>query len=251
MIDFIIPCHPKDFPSLELASKGILDNISCHNRLFVISNQDPNFKNVIHIPEQKYSKYITIEKIYNIWMSKNPNLAYRCKWIYQQFLKLLSGKIIDDVTESFVIVDSDTIFLRDVSFDIDKFNYSKASEYHWPYLDPVRNLLNIENTIGFSTISHHCIFNKNKLNKMINEIETRFNKPISDAVLDVINYNESSCFSEWDLYANYMLLNYPDMCDQRQLVWNNFAFIPNESDLNKLKKDNDFISCHAWMRGLE
>lgn len=251
MIDFIIPCHPKDFPSLKLSVIGILENISCCNKLFVISKENPNLNNVIYIPENDYFSYITLERIEEIWKTENSSLVYRSKWIYQQLLKLLSVKVIKDLTESFVLVDADTIFLRDVLFDVNKFNYSRVKEYHKPYENPTCNLLDIKNTIGFSTIAHHCIFNKEKIIKMIDEIENRFNKTFVDIILDIIDYNEGSCFSEWDLYANYMILNYPEMCQQRQLVWDNISFIPVKSHLDEFKKNYDFVSCHAYMRGIE
>jgi hypothetical protein len=217
MIDFIIPCHQKDFPSLKLCVNGIRKNISVCNRIFVVSAEKPDIDNIIHVSETEYSSYITKDKIEKIWLEKNPSLSYRSKWLFQQFLKLLSFKIIEDLTDSFVLVDSDTIFLRDVSFDLNKFYYSKAEEYHKPYLNPIKKLLNVEDTIGFSCISHHMIFNKEKLSSMIQEIEDRFNSNFVDIVLNIIDYNEGSCISEWDLYSNYMLLNHSEMCAQRQL----------------------------------
>jgi hypothetical protein len=251
MIDFIIPCHPKDFPSLKLSVRGIQQNISCCNRLFVISKEDPELENVIHIPEERYFSYITLERIEELWKTKNTSLVYRSKWIYQQLLKLLAVKVIEDLTESFVLVDADTIFLRDVIFDESKFYYSKVEDYHKPYNKPTCTLLGIENTIGFSTIAHHCIFNREKINQMIDEIEIRFNKTFVDVILDIIDYNEASCLSEWDLYANYMILNHSEMCQQRQLVWEDISFIPTKSHMEEFKEHLDFVSCHAYRRGIE
>lgn len=251
MIDFVIPCHPKDFPSLKLSVKGIQENISCCNRLFVISRENPNLNDVIHIPEEKYFSYITLERIEEIWKNKNLNLVYRSKWIYQQLLKLLTVKVIKDSTNSFVLVDADTIFLRDVVFDESKFYYSKVKEYHKPYIEPTCKLLGIENTIGFSTIAHHCIFHKEKIEEMIDGIESRFNKKFVDVILDIIDYDEASCLSEWDLYANYMIMNHSEMCENRQLTWEDISFIPVRSHLDEFKETYDFVSCHAYRRGIE
>jgi len=246
MIDFVIPCHPKDFPSLKLTISGIQKNISCCSRILVISNEDPQIDGVVYIDEKKYQTYITLDRVEKIWAEKNINLVYRSKWIYQQILKLLSTKVIDDLTNSFVLVDADTIFLRDISFDSKKFFYLKnPTEYHTPYLKPIKKLLEVENTIGFSTISHHSIFNKQKLNKMIKEIEKRFDNNLVDIILENIDYNEASCFSEWDLYANYMILNYPKICVHRQLVWEDISFVPFKSHLEEFKDYYDFVCCHA------
>lgn len=251
MIDFIFPCHPKDFPSLKIAVDGVKNNVSCCNRIFVVSKENPNIEGVIHFNEEAYYKYITKEKVEEIWSEKNPSLAYRSKWVYQQFIKLLSGKVIPDLTDSFVLVDADTIFLRDVSFDIEKFYYCRAKEYHKPYLEPIKKLFDIEKTIGFSTICHHMIFNKEKLNDMISEIENRFDSSFVDATLDILDYNQGSCMSEWDLYSNYMILNHPEMCENRQLEWSDIYIVPNEKHVEELKNHFDFVSCHAYMRGIE
>jgi hypothetical protein len=252
MIDFVVPCHPKDFPSLRLCISGIKQNISSLNKIFVVSDFDPEIDNVIHIPEQNYSVFIDRGKISEKFRTHSPHLLYRAKWVYQQFIKLYSAKVISELTDSYVVVDSDTIFLRDISFDPEKFYYCKAEEYHKPYLEPIKKLFNIEETIGFSAISHHMIFHKEKLNEMIQKVMDRFeSKSFFDTVLSVLDYAEASCMSEWDLYANYMILNYPEMCEQRQLRWEDISFIPVKSHLEEFKENFDFVSCHAYRRGIE
>ena len=250
MIDFVFPCHPKDFSSLRLTIEGVKKNISNYNNLFVISEEDPNIDGVIHFPEEKFSNLITKEEIRTIWEKKNKGLSNRAPWIYQQFLKLFSGSVIPNITESYVVVDSDTIFLKDVEFDDSKFYYCRAREYHIPYLNPIKKLLGIEETIGFSTICHHMIFNKKKLQDMISSIEKRFDKSFVESVLGVLDYNQLSGFSEWDLYANYMLLTSPEMCQQRQLSWADIRIIPNQEQMKELKTCFDFVSCHAYLRGV-
>lgn len=249
-MDFIIPCHPKDFSTLQLSVSGI-KNIKVNSRIFLISKKDPNIEGTIHIPENLFDEFVLKDDVRRKWEQNNKSLSHRSKWIYQQLLKILSYKVIKDLSESYVIVDSDTIFLKDISFDENKFYYCIAQEYHLPYLNPIKKLLNLEKTIGFSCISHHMIFNKEKMNMMIGEIEERFNKKFSDIVLDIIDYNEASCFSEWDLYSNYMITKHQEQTEQRQLKWANIPYIPSTQDLGYLKNQYDFISCHAYDRGLE
>jgi hypothetical protein len=252
MIDFVIPCHSKDFPSLNMSVNGIKENITCCNDIFVISTDDPNIDGVIHIPESRYFSYVDKEKIFKKFQLNNPSLLYRTKWIYQQFLKLYTAKVIPELTDSYVVVDSDTIFLRNVSFDINKFYYCKAQEYHKPYLNPIKILFDIEDTIGFSTICHHMIFNKEKLNEMISLVEKKYDsESFFDCVLSILDYGEASCMSEWDLYSNYMIKNYPDMCVHRQLKWDSISFVPVKSHLEEFKEEFDFVSCHAYIRGIE
>ena len=77
MIDFVFPCHPKDFSSLRLTIDGVKKNISNYNNLFVISEEDPNIDGVIHFPEEKFSNLITKEEIRTIWEKKNKGLSNR------------------------------------------------------------------------------------------------------------------------------------------------------------------------------
>jgi hypothetical protein len=96
------------------------------------------------------------------------------------------------------------------------------------------------------------IFNKKKINQLLEYIENRFDgKSFADCILDIVDYNEASCFSEWDLYANYMLIKYPEMCNQRQLIWKDIDFIPSNFDLDNFKIDYDFVSCHAYRRNIK
>jgi hypothetical protein len=245
-IDFLITCHEKDFPSLNLCINGIKKNISNLNNIFVISNKNPNIQDIIYISEDRYKPYIDIQKIIENFELQNSNFTYRSGWIYQQFLKLFSAKVIPELTDSYVIVDSDTIFIKPILFDPEKFYYCKADEYHIPYITSIKNILGIEKTIGFSTISHHMIFHKKILNEMIESVEKRFNSNLFfDCVLDSINYNEISTLSEWDLYSNYILINHPGMCEHRQLIWENIPYIPN---VNEMVKNIDFVSCHSYLR---
>jgi hypothetical protein len=245
-LDCLIPCHEKDFHSLGLCIDGIKKNIFNLNNIYVVSNKNPNIKGITYIPENNYKEYIDIQKIVKNFEYYNPEYSYRSGWIYQQFLKLFSAKVITQLTDSYVIVDSDTIFLKPILFDPSKFYYCIADEYHLPYITSIKKILGLEKTIGFSTISHHMIFNKIILNEMIENVKKRFkSNSFFDCVLSSIDYNEISSLSEWDLYSNYIIINHPEMCEERQLFWENISYLP---DLNLLDKNLDFVSCHAYLR---
>lgn len=247
MIDFVIPCHPKDFSTLELCVNGV-KQISNRRKIYVISKENPKLTDVNYISEKKYNKFFTLDKIEEIFEQRQSTYKYRSSWLYQQFLKLLCFKVIKKLSKSFVVLDSDTIFLRDVHFDRNLFYFSTAYEYHLPYIKPIEILLDTNKTIGFSCINHHMIFNKRKIEMLINYIENKFNNNFVDVILSIIDYNELSFFSEWDLYANYMILNHNKICVHKQLLHKDIPFIPTEEDLKILQNDYDFVSCHAWMR---
>jgi SAM-dependent methyltransferase/beta-galactosidase beta subunit len=247
--DFIFFAHEKDFLTLKISINYIKRNISSLNRIFVVSKKDPSIEGSVYISEERYSDHVDIVKIYDRFKLNQSKFSYRCGWIYQQILKLLSAQVIPELTDSYVVVDSDTIFLNDVSFSEEKFYYCKANEYHQPYIETIKKILGVDSTIGFSTISHHMIFNKKYLNEMIQDIQNRFeSNSLCDCILDNINYDELSSVSEWDLYSNYMITNHPEISENRQLIWKDISYIPNDSDLEDLRIDNDFISCHEYLR---
>jgi hypothetical protein len=246
--DVLIVCHEKDFNILSICVEQIRKNFSKLNNIFILSNKNPNIDQTIYISEDRYSPYINIEKIKKFYKDNNSDFLHRSGWIYQQILKLLSFKFIPELTDSYIVIDSDTLFLRDVEFNTEKFYYSISDEYHKPYLDTIKKLLNIDETIGFSTISHHSIFNKKFLNEMVNSIEKRFQLNLVDCVLKCIDSKELSSVSEWDLYANYMIINHSEICEKRQLKWKDINFIPNQNQLSKIKLVYDFISSHSWLR---
>jgi hypothetical protein len=248
-IDCLIPVHNKDFHSLNYCIKGIRNNILNLNNIFVVSNEDPKIDGVIYINESKYDEYVSLQKIIERYDREKSNFTYRSGWIYQQFLKLLSSKVIPELTDSYLVVDSDTIFLRPIYFDPRKFYYCRADEYHLPYIDTIKKLLGIEDTIGFSTISHHMIFDKKIMNEMIEFIEKNFNSnSIYECIMSVIDYNQLSSISEWDLYSNYIIKKHPHICEERQLFWQDISYVPCQNDLNHLKETLDFVSCHFYLR---
>jgi hypothetical protein len=252
VIDFVIPCHPKDIETVELGVYSI-QKLSCSNNVYLISPEDLKLKGTIQILDREFDSYCSLNIIKEIWKEKNERLSYRSSWIYQQLLKLNTHKIISDLTESYVIVDADTFIISDVDFDPNIFQYCIASEYHKPYLETYEKIMKRKPNSGFSFIYHHMVFNKKFVQELIDYIEKIHNKKLFDVIVDNINYNEASTFSEWDLYANWMWDNHKDLCVNRQLKYACTNNIPTKKSLDELqiKTDIDIMSAHAWIRGIE
>ena len=192
--------------------------------------------------ESEFDPMFCKESIRAEWTRRYPVFAWRAGWLYQQLLKLMCFKVISGLSESFVVVDSDTIFLRDVPFVPGKYYFCKTKEYHPPYLPPIRALLGVVETIGFSCVTHHSIFNSRFLQAMIGEIEARHRLPSVEAILRHLDFSEPSCFSEWDLYANYMILRHPKVTRRRQLRWADIKEQPSSVQLAAYAKKYDFVS---------
>lgn len=246
-LDFVIPSHPKDKNTLLLSVEGVKKHTNC-NRIFVVSPEDIRIKGVINIKDKNFEEHTRLEDIKQRWQKENRSLAHRSSWIFQQTLKIFAHRAIEDLTDNYVVVDSDTIFIRDVIFENNVFQYSKAEEYHMPYLETYSKMTKGRNSVGFSFIAHHMCFSKFYMEEMIKWVEELHGKKFMSVLLDSINYSESSTFSEWDFYGNYMLLNHKGFCSHRQLKWRDLDFIPRDNDMIELSREIDFISPHAWRR---
>jgi len=248
MIDFVVPCHPKDIDTAKLVVPCIREHTNSRD-IYIVSNDDPCIDDAIHVPESAYSEFFTLKQIKDRWESEHPPLAWRSGWIYQQLLKLFASKAIPNISETHVVVDADTMFVRDIVFDPDKFQYHKARDIHPPYVKSYRNLMKDQSKGFASFICHHMAFKSSIVDNLISYIESIHSQPFIDSVLGCINYREAStaCL-EYDLYGNYTLEHFGGIAEQRQMNWVDIPYIPTTDQLNEFATDYDFVSAHAYLR---
>jgi len=250
-IDFIIPCHPKDYSTLDLCIDGIQKYTNVKN-IYVISPQvfhSLHHHDIRHMNDLEYKDHTTYNQIKNRFDKENPKNAYRAGWLFQQTLKLFSHRVIEDLTEAYAVVDADVIFVRPIIFSIDMFQYCIGPQYHVPYSEMYLRLMKEVPLARFSFISHHMVFNEKIMDEIINYIEDIHNQSFMNVFLDCINFQETSGFSEWNLYGNFVFKNYRDYAVHRQLFWEDIDIIPNAYQLHTYGKFLDFVCPHAWLRG--
>jgi hypothetical protein len=250
--DIVIPCHPKDKESLVQAVKS-LRNLSKKRKIYIISPDKIDLgiqDEYNYISDSLFDTYFTICEIKKRWLIECPKFAYRSSWIYQQLIKLFCYKVIEDLTESFIFLDSDTMILRDINFDTNKFQFSIPKENHIPYKQSYKYMtgLNAEN---FSFISHHMMFKKEYLDEMINYIENLHGKKFFEILLDSIDYRIASGFAEQELYGNWVYCKHREICEYRQLKSSDVNYIPSDEQMKTLSQQFDLVSSHAWIRGIE
>ena len=163
----------------------------------------------------------------------------------QQLLKIYAPYIIKDLTEYYLILDSDTIFLRKVSmFEEDKPLYNTGSEYHIPYFIQMNKLHpSLYKVYERSGICHHMIFKKEYIEEIKNLIENFHKNELWKIILEKIDINElkNSGFSEYETYFTFIYLNHRESFKIRNLNWQNGNSIPSDSNL-------DYISIHWYIR---
>jgi len=151
---------------------------------------------------------------------------------------------IPDILERCLIIDSDTFFLKPTVFiNNNKCLYNYGTEYHKPYFEHMlkldKDLIKVDKTK--SGICHHMMFEKIYINKLINKIEEKHNDTFYNVFLKMVTEVTGSGASEYEIYFNYMLKNYSDNIETRQLNWT------NSNSLN-IHSNFDYISYHWYMR---
>lgn len=252
LTDCIIPFHEKDKDTIKYCCKSLFEILNI-KRIFLIGKKDLNIKNTFYINEDSLKNIVNLKYITSLWEKKNNSFKNRSGWIYQQILKLSSNEIIQDISEDFLVCDSDIIFLKNPYKDINNFlfPYQQAytKEYHKPYRLNYEILMKEKPESGISFINHHMVFNKKYLNNLKKFIENKNNIRWDLAILNSLDYNCFSNFSEYDLYGNWIFkyekekminikLNIKDI--------NNIA--TNEQILKYKNKNYDILSAQAWRR---
>jgi len=242
--DIVIPVGPNDINfidnTLQLNQKNILN----YRKIFIVTNTklitDINkFKDCVLIDENSFPFNIDTIKEY---LGDNE----RCGWYLQQLLKLYSGFVIPDILDNYLVIDSDTVFLKSTKFfenDIPLYNF--GTEYHVPYFIHMVTLYpTFAKVNNMSGISHHLIFQKHILNDLFKLVEEFHNKKFFEIFLLSIEKSQilGSGASEYEIYFNFLQKNYPSKYKIRELKWANVSRLPN-SDI-----DLDYVSCHWYMR---
>jgi len=246
LYDIVICVGPNDYNIINESINCNMKNIVGFRNIYIITPA-PSSINIINNNIKVINENIFPFNINELKkkFGKNNN---RVGWYLQQLLKLYSGNIIEGVMDNYLVIDSDTFFLKPISFIKDnKYILTLGYEYHKPYFEHMNKLNDeLKKTSPYSGISHHFIFNKILINEMFNFIENKHNSiPFWKIFIDNVKTNEMSGASEYEIYFTYLLLKHRDRIILRELVWDN---ITNLSQINK--KDYDYVSLHWYKRNV-
>ena len=149
-----------------------------------------------------------------------------------------------------MILDSDVIFYKFIRFfNDDNIPYfTTGNEYNKPYFKHMKKLYpTLKKMHTKSGISHHMMFNKKILEKLINDVESFHKIPFWKAFLNKVEFDKTDNYSrasEYEIYFNFVLKYFPKKYKIRELVWFNLK----QSDIEKYKNkyDIDFIGVHDY-----
>lgn len=236
--DVVVPVGPNDTTVIVNQLEYTKKNIIGYRNIYLIA-YDPTLsvEGCITIPETifPFSKE-TVETIHGK-MERNG-------WYLQQLLKLYAGLVIPDILERYLVIDSDTFFLKPTTFVKDgKCLYNYGSEYHRPYFEHMKHLdpRLSKQIAGKSGICHHMIFETKYVKEFMDIVEENHKDAFYKIFLSTVTDRLHSGASEYEIYFNYMIQNHSDKITIRGLSWKN-------TNRLEVTGNYDYISYHWYMR---
>ncbi len=183
-------------------------------------------------------------------------------WYLQQFLKIEYCR--QSSSRHCLVWDADTVPLRGFEF-LDAAGHiylTKAQEFHEPYFHTFKELFGVSAPSAQSFISQHMFVECAAMRSMCNLIEERHKVGHwTDALGTILEThpNRANLFSEYETYANYMLLYEPDKVVTRDLPWkrgetNRTWAVPSQQLDAARSAGQDFVAYESkdatWSRAL-
>jgi hypothetical protein len=240
--DIVVCVGPRDIgivtSSVSLNKKNIL---GYRNLYLVCADPTITIEGAITIDENIFP--FTMKDMEEKF-GKNP----RNGWYLQQLLKFYSGMVIPGILPQYLVVDSDTHFLKPTAFFTEekKQMLTTGTEFHKPYFSHMNRLHPIlKKTHPLSGICHHCFFDTECVSQLFTLVEEHHNNKnafweIFLQVIDKGGYLGSGA-SEYEIYFTYMYIYHRDKIHIRKLQWENTGQLDRG-------KNCDFVSVHWYMR---
>lgn len=208
-IDVMITAIAKDKAVLPLVIEGVRRNLRHPiNAIRVVAPDDPGLRQLCKslgcefVDEEAALPGVKDRIDYKVGTQN------RRGWLFQQLLKL-SGDTLTSQSH-YLVIDADTVLVTPQTFERrGQPLLLHSDEFHRPYFEVVESLLGSTPTILWSFVSHQMLFSVERLKAMKTHIETRSGRPWIGAILDNVNYDDASGFSEFELYGQWCMDRYP------------------------------------------
>lgn len=212
-LDVIIPTVEKDLDTLPHAIEGVRRNL-LHpiRKIFVVADESARIKTLCQSLNVDFVCEQTVAPLSKDDINYVVNGIDRSGWLLQQLIKLNGDSVA--VTDNFLVLDADTVLIKPQRLDSGGGNVLMVSEeHHDPYYRTYEKLLGRAPQSVLSFVCHYMIFNKQVLVDLRQAIQKRTQKTWAQAIVDAIDKNEASSFSEYETYGNFLCETSP-----RQIV---------------------------------
>lgn len=245
IFDIVIPLGPNEKDRIQNHVEYTKRNVIGYRNIYIVSF-DPSIQvpGCTTIDERSFP--FKMDDIVNTH-GKNPRNA----WYLQQLLKLYSGKSIPGILSRYLIIDSDSYFLRPTKFinANNKCMYSIRDEYHIPYFGHMQRVYpTLEKMHNQSGVAHHMMFEQLYLDELFEMTEEYHGNtcPFWKIFLKEVDEKcrSGSGASEYEIYFNFMLKYHPEEIEVRELIHENNGRLHQLT--NSQYKDIDYASFHYW-----
>lgn len=234
LFDIVIPVGPNDKERIKEQINYTKKNIIGYRNVYlIVCDEKIEISDCIIIHEKKFpfqmkdvQDYLGVNKING--------------WFLQQLLKLYAGSYIEGILENYLVIDSDTFFMKPTEFiKNDIVFYNIDDQNHRPYFDHMKKLHpNFVKHVKKSGITHHMFFQQKYLNEIFTLVEKLHEEDFWKVFLKCVTEKEGSGASEYELYFNYMFKYHSDKVKIR-----NLRFIHSKNLSSKF----DYISRHWYL----
>lgn len=225
-IEVVIPVSIKDIATLPKVIEGCKNFIKhpIHN-IYIVGESSSTILNTCIQLGVKFIEEKEVLGYDKHCIDYSVNGNDRSGWLFQQLLKLNADQI--SSTENFLVLDADTIFVRDHVFLRKKKTILDLSEErHEPYHIVYKRILQEETTSMLSFVTHYMLLNKKVLKQLKSDIEKIHKKTWDTVIIEQMDKNDESGFSEYELYGNYLKSRFPEQVDNA--YWFNSETFPNK-----------------------
>lgn len=239
LFDIVIPVGPLDVNIIKQQLQWTCKNVIGYRNIFLVST-DPllEIEGCITVLEKNFP--FSIETV-----QKCHGKSDRNGWYLQQLLKLYAGIVIPDILEKYLVIDSDTFFLKPTRFlKNGRCLYNYGIEYHKPYFEHMSKLHETfrKQYPDKSGICHHMIFETKYVKEIMTMVEAKHFDTFYNVFLKNVTEVLGAGASEYELYFNYMVQYHPEEIYLRKLNW------ANVNKLDLFSEIFDYISYHWYMR---
>lgn len=200
-------CTLRDLSTFAVAAAHILRHISAADYWVVVPDMEVDeFRAVLPSSYQVMPESRILPGGRAALQQRMPaeSLA-RMGWYYQQFIKLaVMHAALPE--ETVLIWDADTVPLRPLRFADarGRLLFYRGSEYHRPYFRAINQLLSLEKVVDYSFVAQCFPVKGRWAAEFFEEIEARHKKWWLDAILDIIDFQEESGFSEYETIGTFL-----------------------------------------------
>ncbi|KAK3239082.1 hypothetical protein CYMTET_50966 [Cymbomonas tetramitiformis] len=254
LIDAVIPYCTKDQVIFPLCLSSIKEFQVQIKRIFVVSAQKPELPDddptVYWIPEQLFSRLGTAvtSRLHQMGVSQT-----RTGWYFQQLIKLYATEGISDLSEPYVVIDSDVIFYRAlplVTTDGAAAFYTAGDNFHEPYFQHMRQLTGglVDRYLPeLSGMCHYMVFHQVVLRSLFELVERECGRPFVEAFMLCLNRSDIEMgASEYELYFNYAIRWHPERVLVRHIQWKNTACCMRDPAAD-IRDKYDFVAYHTQL----